>query len=603
MTYDEMNCFILDYIKKDISGRAIMLSGEWGSGKSHYVKTVLKPFLVKKKKKCIIVSLYGLSDTTEISKAVFLELHPVIKKLSPAKNAAKVIGKTLLNAAGGKIGFDIESPNEESLKQLYESINLTETLIILEDIERTQIEITKLLGYVNNLCENDRAKVLLITNENELLTTYDGTDSEGKPVKHYTNSALAYKRIKEKTVGDTVLFVCDFNTAIQTIIGKFGIYLNKFNTETRSEYIIKIFTKINSYNLRALIYGCQKCNNIFEFISDHSIAINDKIEEMIFYGIIAFTQRQSKNSNLKFDTNSYLSGRLGVDDSLPLFRFCYDYIVYQIISEDEIRKSVLYYTEYLKKGKWNSGKDKDLQIIREFHVGTEEKTKKALANVPRKIKSGSIPYYDYGILVNYIAAIKFDAEIDFDTESIVNPIIDSLKTITENIDFESLFSSGYTIFNAEGIEYFEQIKRRMKDAINGQSNPEEFPYSPIAIMEYCKNLSSSSKQQLRKNGFANNIDTERFVLMLKRCSADAISRIRSLFMELYRDEHYSQIVEEDLTALKTIHGAVSILTEYTKYDKIQLMQIRWFNKNLSDIIDSFEAQKATSNHAGTVFAN
>ena len=39
MTYDDMNSFILNYLKNDITGRAIMLSGEWGSGKSYYVKT------------------------------------------------------------------------------------------------------------------------------------------------------------------------------------------------------------------------------------------------------------------------------------------------------------------------------------------------------------------------------------------------------------------------------------------------------------------------------------------------------------------------------------------------------------------------------------
>jgi len=592
MTYKELNEFILNYLKNDITGRAIMLSGEWGSGKSHYVKNELKPYLVKKKKKCVIISLYGLSDTTEISKAIFLELHPVIKKLSPAKNTAKVIGKTLLNAAASKIGFDIENPSEETLKQLYESINLSDTLIILEDIERTQIEITKLLGYINNLCENDRAKVLLITNEDELLTTYDGTNSEGKAVKYYTESAIAYKRVKEKTVGDTICFVCDFKTAIQTIIGNFGIYLSKFNTETQADDIVNVFTRLNSYNLRAFIYGCQKCKDIFEFISDHGITVNEKIEEMIFYGVIAFTQRQSKSSDLRFDAKAYLSGSLGVNDSLPLFRFCYDYIAYQIISEEEIKKSVSYYTDYMKKGKWNSGRDKDLQAIREYHVSTEEKTKKALANIPDKIKNGSIPYYDYGILANYIVAIKYDAEIEFDIENITKPMIDSLKTIDENIDFESLFSSGYTLFNKDGIEYFEQIKRRMQEALTGVHEQEDFPYSPIAIKEYCKNLTSAAKQMLRKNGFANNIDVNRFISMLKKCSSETISRIRSLFMDLYRDVHYSQIVEEDLTALKTIHEAVSGLKEYNKYDKIQKMQIKWFIKNLSDMITAFENQKA-----------
>ena len=132
----------------------------------------------------------------------------------------------------------------------------------------------------------------------------------------------------------------------------------------------------------------------------------------------------------------------------------------------------------------------------------------------------------------------------------------------------------------------------MQESLTGAHDQEDFPYSPIAIKEYCKNLTSASKQMLRKNGFANNIDVNRFISMLKKCSSEALSRIRSLFMDLYRDEHYSQIVEEDLTALKTIHDAVSGLNEYTKYDKIQKMQIRLFIKNLADMIDAYENQKA-----------
>lgn len=594
MTYDELNEFILNYLKNDITGRTIMINGEWGVGKSHYIKNELKPFLIKKEKKCIIVSLYGLSDITEISKAIFLELHPILKKLSPAKSTAQAVGKTLLNAVSNKIGFDIDNPSEETLKQLYESINLSGTLVILEDIERTQIEITKLLGYVNNLCENDHAKVLLITNENELLTTYEVTNSEGKKVRYYTDLAIAYKRIKEKTVGDTIHFVCDFKSAIQTIISSFGIHLNKFNTEKSIEDILNIFMRLNSFNLRAFIYGCQKCKNLFEFISDRNIIVNDRIEEMIFYGVIAFTQRKSKDSNIKFDSDVYLSGRLGVDDKLPLFRFCYDYIEYQMISEEEIKKSVSYYSEYLKKGKWNSGRDKDLKVIKAHYVETENKVRKALLNIPKKIMDGSIPYHDYGVLANCVVAIRYDADIDFDIEEIIKPIIDSLKTISDNIDFESLFSSGYTISSNEGIEYFKQVKQRMKDALTGVYENDEFPYTPSEVKDYYKKLTKESREYLRRRGFAYKIDIKRLIFMLKHSSSEVISIIRSLFMELYSDDYTFRASEEDISALISIRDSLAVLSDYKQYDKIQKMQIKWFIQNLSDMILNFESQKTNT---------
>lgn len=213
MTYDEMNSFILNYLKNDITGRAIMLTGEWGSGKSYYVKNTLKPFLEDKdndKHKCVIVSLYGLSDTSEISKAIYMELRTIKKApssetASTAKAVGKIVSKTIFNGLVSKIGFDIGSIEDKDFQEIYESVDLTGKLIVLEDIERTQIDIIELLGYINNMCENDGVKVLLVTNESELLTTYEKSDDKGKATRYYTDEAFAYKRAKERQ--SVILFI------------------------------------------------------------------------------------------------------------------------------------------------------------------------------------------------------------------------------------------------------------------------------------------------------------------------------------------------------------------------------------------------------------
>lgn len=55
------------------------------------------------------------------------------------------------------------------MKQLYDSIDLSGKLIILEDLERSGIDILEILGYVNSLTEQDGVKVLLVANEHELI--------------------------------------------------------------------------------------------------------------------------------------------------------------------------------------------------------------------------------------------------------------------------------------------------------------------------------------------------------------------------------------------------------------------------------------------------
>ena len=84
MTNHELSKYIKHYLENDKTHSAIMLTGEWGSGKSYYVQHELIPFLNSDgPDRCITVSLYGLSTLSEISKNIYLEMRI---KNKPVKN-------------------------------------------------------------------------------------------------------------------------------------------------------------------------------------------------------------------------------------------------------------------------------------------------------------------------------------------------------------------------------------------------------------------------------------------------------------------------------------------------------------------------------------
>ena len=172
MTYQELNQYILHYLTEDKTKSTIMLTGPWGTGKSYYIQNELKPFLEKKENgghSCVIVSLYGLKDTAEISKSIYLGTR--MKFLTAASENSTTVtfaGETIIKGIAGAFGVDL-SVSERSLKRLYASVNLTGKLVILEDLERSGIDILEVLGYVNNLVEQDGVKVLLVANEEEII--------------------------------------------------------------------------------------------------------------------------------------------------------------------------------------------------------------------------------------------------------------------------------------------------------------------------------------------------------------------------------------------------------------------------------------------------
>lgn len=170
MTTEELNNYILHYLKKDKTHTAIMLTGEWGSGKTYYVENDLIPFLKQNKATAIAVSLYGLNDITMISKNIYMELRmsTLGGKSSEVVTTGKLIAKNIIKNITGVVGINI-GLSDDDLTELYESVNLENKLLILEDVERCNINITYLLGYVNGLVERDGVKVLLIANESEIL--------------------------------------------------------------------------------------------------------------------------------------------------------------------------------------------------------------------------------------------------------------------------------------------------------------------------------------------------------------------------------------------------------------------------------------------------
>ena len=75
---DELIESILDYVRSDYTDYAIMINGEWGSGKTYFWNNQIKKKINSmklngKRFTTIYMSLYGISNLEEISKKIFME--------------------------------------------------------------------------------------------------------------------------------------------------------------------------------------------------------------------------------------------------------------------------------------------------------------------------------------------------------------------------------------------------------------------------------------------------------------------------------------------------------------------------------------------------
>lgn len=301
MTNGDLNQFILHYLTKDKTHSAIMLTGSWGTGKSYYIQNVLVPFLKEGHgKECVTVSLYGLKSISEVSKNIYLELRAkALSAKGEAATAGKLIAKTIAKGVVGRLGIDL-SVDSSTMQELYESVDLSNKLVILEDVERSQIGIFELLGYVNSLVEQDGVKVLLVANEDEILKNHSceetelsafeqgWLDDEQKPrsAKRMSEDAQKYLSVKEKTVSDTVQFTGEYTSAILQIIDSFdNSMLKKFANDASARTILNLMDTYKHHNLRSLIFACQKSVDIMESLN---APYGEDFVESIFFGIICY---------------------------------------------------------------------------------------------------------------------------------------------------------------------------------------------------------------------------------------------------------------------------------------------------------------------------
>jgi len=600
MTNKELSQFIKHYIEKDKTRSAIMLTAPWGTGKSYYIQNELIPFLKEDETgnhACIVVSLYGVNSFFEISKAIYIEARMKVLKPDSEKTATgKFATKTVIKGVTSFFGIDL-SKTQEEMQELYESIDLSGKLIILEDLERSGIEINAILGYVNNLVEQDGVKVLLVANEDELIR-YEPIKEEtqekqekaeliDRVLEHkgrtYTELTKKYLATKEKTVSDTILFEGDFLSAIKHIMSEFKkAYFESFSDDSSVAEIHSLLCNNDITNLRTFIFACQKTNDIFERIKPDPAKDSDFIKT-IFYSIILFSQKIKTGTRVKWDGGQVLSVNLS-SEKYPLFRFCYDYIIWQSFdikiiddAKEALNKLRLYDEE-------KSNGDCDLKKLYYWYLSSEEEVKEAVKNITSRLHDDTdISFYEYGRIAIYMVVVK--SIIGCDIKEAKKLLIKNLYNKGDKIDPEYLFTISYNEDeNPEIVSEFELLKAEMIKSLSAKDTTIfDFDYQPSSLYEFSENARRHYDQIIRGGAFLARLDPDRILGMLKKCTAENIYDFRRSISSVYHTVNIRDYLEGDKENVDALLSRIKGLELFEEYDKIQKKQIQWLIETLEKI--------------------
>lgn len=349
LSMKEISEIILEYIKDDRKNQAILLNGEWGCGKTFFIKEKLIPKIDKEKYQIFEISLYGISSIENVQNMIYGKwIEKVVgDKTEKFGSVSSVLikgigifGKSAVQYIENKIGTD--GSTADGVKELLEqNIGKNKKLILIfDDIERCQIDIIELMGFLNNLSENNGYKLILVANEQEINRDEDDISTALKyevalnsklciedylkrrrrdnPVNN--NSAIAidrdelkefadyyferksiYERTREKLIGLTVPYSVSITESFDEIVSK---YISNSSiseiVKANKEEIFDLFEYEEHRNLRTLIAASIAIEDIISSIDQDRISekeiLKNELKTIVLYTIYSAMKRTDGKS-------------------------------------------------------------------------------------------------------------------------------------------------------------------------------------------------------------------------------------------------------------------------------------------------------------------
>ena len=327
---------ILDYIRSDYTDYAVMINGEWGSGKTHFWnnkvrKKIESMQLNGRRYTTIYMSLYGISNLEEISKKIFIETTQLMDK-----NLRKYMNNNEQTRIPEYAKTGIDMANFFGVTQNGDKIDYSEffatddKVLCFDDLERANVDVIDILGYINNFVEHDHIKTIIICNEKELSTKLKSSNLEMKTfiatylldkqnelnkadkpmvekirdkIEHVFDKANDYERIKEKLIGETFEYAPKFDYIINGILMRYESNpdLIRFLRENTG-FIISTFNKSGTRNLRILKHALNDFKKIYEMVSKSYPNTSNRVMQtmLIFTIAVSFEIKAGKITKDKF---------------------------------------------------------------------------------------------------------------------------------------------------------------------------------------------------------------------------------------------------------------------------------------------------------------
>lgn len=643
---------ILDYVRADYTDYAIMINGEWGSGKTYFWNHKIRPKIESmqlngKKYTPIYMSLYGISNLEEISKKIFIETTQLMdKNLKKYMNTSGV--STIPEYA--KTGLDMANffgVTQNGDRIDYGNFFSTDDKVLcFDDLERANVDVIDILGYINNFVEHDHIKTIIICNEKELSTKLKNSNLEMKTfiatylldkenklnvktdkpmveriqdtIEYVFDKANDYERIKEKLIGETFEYVPEFNYIINGLLMRYEKYpdLIRFLREN-TKLIISTFNKSGTRNLRILKHSLTSFKKIFDMVNKSYPNTNHRVLQtmLIFTIAISFEIKAGKITKDKFininNNEEYksilVSSRVFMDNrqfyikefdnnyyynfkaEYRFFKFIEIYVRTRIFDMKVFKQDMETIINTVDTDKLPAYKR---LLTEEYWKISDDQFGNIINEIMEDVKSGKVELIDIVKIFAYFDYFIKKGLINYDMKTIKSVFLNGMNissltsTYCSNVE-EELAKIALEREESEDmdqiLEHFNEINYKLKEKMYMEKAEELFKFIPMRMEQFYDKFD----KEYMKVPIFKYYDVFQMFQRISCASNEDIVTIKEKLLD--RAVKNGNMLQEELPNLKKLK---QVMDNYVdgKEPTIKMVMLQDFTKELGNVINEYESQ-------------
>ena len=613
---------------------AVLLTGEWGCGKTYLIDNGLKEAL-KDKAHVIRISLFGITTIDGIHMAVKQAWISEYNKEKKWKTVAEKEqqGKDVV----GKLEFlpewvrGIATTDWQSFIEIKNTIEEKSVVLVFDDLERCCLDTVDVLGAINDYCENQKFHTIIVANQDKMrvsaetvavpiefeIDTYENGD-DTNPIKQATgkikhksqkeSDELSYNEIKEKIIHRTVQYIPDYASIVNAVIEKTKYQDDKYKNFVKQceEGILELFapdrnTYIESqnskrpHNIRSL-----RCA-IRDFYRVYGILIENDFEDIDkwFYSFVSYVIAYKANIAKEGHYGTLLSDQ-EVHELYPAFQNQY---MFETVKKWILRgiwdDDALTYEIGVIQAKKKAETASDIVRTHRIMDVEEEVIIEGFPQVVEMAYAGelSLDEYVYFIQNNcWGRYYKFELPVSVDWNKVQTGITSAIKNL---LDSKKEGQQLHSIIGKENREYFTE------DEWSAYQLIEEFRSGNLLMFNNNKVLYI---EEMRKDAFTafvacqnkrfNIFDEEMAIVTAEayeRGGNSEKNQFAGYFHDMWRGNIVSQDIkkEESLTGFRKLHELLKVQKEdYAKCGKVfAVRHTEDFIEHLAEMIKKLEASQ------------